>query len=160
MATSDPSDGIQQAVYGFLGVGSKAEDGTADVMTANWGTQVSLDPRMFAISVQEASHTAANIKATGVFSINFMPGDSHDTAVKWARRSESGEGRLAGEQVTYHETGAPVLGMAVGWIECKVIDSSQPGDHIVFFGEVVGGGQGPADGESGTLRSIDMSYGG
>ena len=35
MATSDPSDGIQQAVYGFLGVGSKAEDGTADVMTAN-----------------------------------------------------------------------------------------------------------------------------
>lgn len=160
MATNDPSDGIQQAVSGFMAVGSKSADGEADAMTANWGTQVSFDPRVFAIAVQDSSHTAANIKATGVFSINFMPGDSHDLASKMARRTESGESRLEGQDVTYHETGSPVLGSAVGWIECKVIDSAQPGDHIVFFGEVVGGGQGPADGESGTLRSIGMSYAG
>lgn len=160
MATNDPSDGIQQAVYGFLAVGSKADDGTADAMTANWGTQVSFDPRVYAIAVQESSNTAANIKATGVFSINFMPGDSHDLAVKMARRPESGEARLKGQEVSTHGTGTPVLGAAVGWIECKVVDSAQPGDHIVFFGEVVGGGSGPADGEPGILSSIGMSYGG
>ena len=44
MATNDPSDGIQQAVYGFIAVGSKAADGTKDAMTASWGTQVSFDP--------------------------------------------------------------------------------------------------------------------
>lgn len=160
MATNDPSDGIQQAVYGFLAVGSKSMDGTADAMTASWGTQVSFDPRVYAMAVQEASNTAANIKATGVFSINFMPGDTHDLAVKMARRSDSGESRLEGQEVSYHDTGTPVLGAAVGWIECRVVDSAQPGDHIVFFGEVVGGGQGPADSEPGTLRSIGMSYAG
>ncbi len=160
MATNDPSDGIRQAVYGFFAVGSKSAEGTSDAMTATWGTQVSFDPRVYAVAVQEASHTAANIQATGVFSINFMPGDTHDLAAKMASRSESGESRLEGQKVSYHETGAPVLGSAVGWIECKVVDSAQPGDHIVFFGEVVGGGQGPADGEPGTLGSIGMSYAG
>ena len=159
MATNDPSDGIQQAVYGFLAVGSKAADGSADAMTANWGGQVSFDPRVYSISVQETSNTAANIKATGVFSINFMPGDTHDLAVKMAQRSDR-ESRLDGQEVSYGETGTPILGSAVGWIECKVVDSAQPGDHIIFFGEVVGGGQGPADGDAGTLRSIGMSYGG
>lgn len=160
MATNEPGDGIQRAVYGFIAVGSKSEDGAADAMTANWGTQVSFDPRVYAVAIQESSNTAANIKATGFFSINFMPGDSKDLAVKMARRSESGESRLEGQDVTYHETGSPVLGSAVGWIECKVVDSAQPGDHIVFFGEVIGGGQGPADGEPGTLESIGMSYAG
>ena len=160
MATNDPSDGIQQAIYGFIAVGSKAADGTADAMTASWGTQVSFDPRVYAVAVQEASNTAINIKATGVFSINFMPEGTHDLAAKMARRSESGESRLEGQEVSYHGTGTPVLGAAVGWIECRVVDSAQPGDHIVFFGEVVGGGQGPAVGESGTLSSISMSYAG
>ena len=160
MPTNDPSDGIQQAVYGFISVGTKAADGTRDAMTASWGTQVSFDPRVYAVAVQENSNTAANIKATGVFSINFMPGDSHDLAAKMARRPDSGEGRLEDQEVSYHDTGTPVLGSAVGWIECRVVDSAQPGDHIVFFGEVVGGGQGPADGEPGTLGSIGMSYAG
>ena len=51
MPTNDPSDGIQQAVYGFIGVGSKAADGTRDAMTASWGTQVSFDPRVYAVAV-------------------------------------------------------------------------------------------------------------
>ena len=160
MMTNDLSDGIQQAVYGFIAVGSKAADGTADAMTGSWGTQVSFDPRVYAVAVQDSSNTAANIKSTGVFSVNFMPGDTHDLAAKMARRSESGESRLEGQEVSYHETGTPVLGAAIGWIECRGVDSAQPGDHIVFFGEVVGGGQGPAVGQSGTLRSISMSYAG
>jgi flavin reductase (DIM6/NTAB) family NADH-FMN oxidoreductase RutF len=160
MAESDPSAGISQAVYGLLAVGSVAADGTKDVMTANWGTQISFNPRVYSIAVQSDSHTASNIKATGVFSINFMPGGTHDLAIKFASHSTSGEGRLEGEGSTVHQTGTPVLDSAVGWVECKVVDSHQPGDHVVFFGEVVGGDLGPTTGEPTTLAAVDLSYAG
>ena len=160
MSEADPSAGISQAVYGLLAVGSVAADGTKDVMTANWGTQISFEPRLYAIAVQSDSHTASNIKAIGVFSINFMPCGTHDLALKFAAHSTSGEGRLEGQEASVHETGAPVLNSAVGWVECKVVDSNQPGDHTVFFGEVVGGDVGPATGKPTTLAGVDLSYAG
>ena len=160
MSEADPRGGISKAVYGLLAVGSVAADGTKDVMTANWGTQVSYEPRLYSIAVQSDSHTASNIKATGVFSINFMLGGTHDLALKLTAHSTSGEGRLEGQEFSVHETGAPVLGVAVGWVECKVVDSSQPGDHTVFFGEVVGGDVGPSSGEATTLAGVDLSYAG
>ncbi|NQW16259.1 MAG: flavin reductase family protein [Chloroflexi bacterium] len=160
MTDSDPSAGISKAVYGLLAVGSLAEDGSKDVMTANWGSQISFEPRLYAIAVQSDSHTAANIKSTGVFSINFMPGGTHDLALKFAAHSTSGEGRLEGVEFATHETGAPILKAAVGWIECRVLDSNQPGDHTVFFGEVIDGGEGPAEGDPTTLAAIDLSYAG
>jgi flavin reductase (DIM6/NTAB) family NADH-FMN oxidoreductase RutF len=160
MTDSDPSAGISQAVYGLLAVGSVSEDGAKDVMTANWGTQVSFDPRVYAVAVQSDSHTAANIKASGVFSINFMPGATHDLALKFAAHSTSGEGRLEGVGSSVQSTGAPILDAAIGWVECKVMDSNQPGDHVVFFGEVIGGNVGPATGEPTTLSAVDLSYAG
>ena len=160
MAETDPNAGISQAVYGLLAVGSVADDGSKDVMTANWGTQVSFEPRLYAIAVQSDSHTASNIKATGVFSINFMPGGTHDLAIKFASHSTSGEGRLEGEGATTHKTGTPLLDSAVGWVECNVVDTQQPGDHTVFFGEVVGGNVGPTTGEPTTLAAVDLSYAG
>ena len=58
------------------------------------------------------------------------------------------------------ETGAPALDRAVGWIERRVAASHEPGDHAVFFGEVVAGGAGPSDGEATSLGAIDLSYAG
>jgi flavin reductase (DIM6/NTAB) family NADH-FMN oxidoreductase RutF len=157
---NDPGQGIRRAVYGYIAVGSRSEDGTPDVMTATWGMQVSFEPRVYAVAIQEDSHTAANVGATGAFSVNFMPGGTHDLALKLATHSTSGAGRLEGEEISYFETDTPVLGRAVGWIECRVVDSARPGDHTVFFGEVVGGGEGPSEGEAAPLATIDLSYAG
>ncbi len=160
MATTDPGDGLQKQMYGYVVIGSKSADGNLDAMTANWGTQVSFEPRIWAVAIQADSHTRANIDSTGVFSASFMPGGTHELALKLTKHSTSGKGRLEGLDTSYFETGAPVLNSAVGWIECRVVESHQPGDHVVFFGEVIGGGSGPAEGEATALSEIGLSYAG
>ena len=160
MPTLDPSDGLQRATYGFIVIGSRAADGEPDGMTANWGTQVSFEPRLYAVAIEQDAHTRANIEATGVFAVSFMPGGTNELALRLARHSTSGARRLDGLDVQRFETGAPVLAQAVGWIECRVVATHPAGDHVLFVGEVVGGGAGPAEGEPTTLAGIDLSYAG
>jgi flavin reductase (DIM6/NTAB) family NADH-FMN oxidoreductase RutF len=159
MTTKDPSDGLHTQMYGFLVVGSVSPAGDADGMTANWGTQVSFEPRLYAIAIESSAHTRRNIEATRVFSISFMPGGTQDLALRFAKRSTRGS-RLEGHAVSYFETGSPVLDRAVGWIECRVVATHEAGDHVLFIGEVVGGGSGPGVGDPTTLAGIGLSYAG
>lgn len=159
MTDQDPiSDALLDVVYGLAVVGSKSEDGEPNGMTANWMSQVSFEPRVFAVAVQSGAHTRANIDATKVFSISILPEGSKELSLKFTRKSSSGEGRLEGEPVSYHGTGTPVLDAATAWIECRVVDQIEPGDHVVYFGEVVAGGKG--EGAATTLRDTGMSYAG
>jgi flavin reductase (DIM6/NTAB) family NADH-FMN oxidoreductase RutF len=46
------------------------------------------------------------------------------------------------EGVSYEKlkTGAPVLKECVGFVECRLVQSVETGDHTVFIGEVVNEG--------------------
>ena len=159
MAESDPaSDALGAVVYGLAVVGSVSADGEPNGMTANWMSQVSFDPRLFAVAIQDDAHTRSNIDATGVFTISVLPEGSKDLSLKFTAKSTSGEGRLEGEPVTPHATGAPVLEAATAWIECRVVNQSHPGDHVIYVGEVIGGDM--RNGISTKLRDTGMSYSG
>lgn len=159
MSDSDPaSDALGAVVYGLAVVGSVSADGEPNGMTANWMSQVSFDPRLFAVAIQDDAHTRSNIDATGVFTISVLPEGSKDLSLKFTAKSTSGEGRLEGEPVTTHATGAPVLEAATAWIECRVVNQIHPGDHVIYVGEVIGGDMG--NGISTTLRDTGMSYSG
>ena len=159
MTDTDPiADAMLDVVYGLAIVGSKSEGGEPNGMTGNWMTQVSFDPRIFAVAVQADAHTRQNIESTKVFSVSILPEGSKDLSLKFTQKSSSGEGRLEGEPVSYKETGTPILDAATAWIECRVVDQIEPGDHVVFFGEVVAGGK--SAGTATTLRDTGMSYAG
>lgn len=159
MTDSDPvSDALNALVYGIAVVGSKSKAGEPNGMTANWMTQVSFDPRIIAVAIQDDAHTRHNIDSTGAFAISILPTGSKDLSLKFTAKSTSGEGRLEGEPVSTYDTGTPVLDAAIAWFECRVIGNAHPGDHIVFFGEVVGGAR--RDGEAQILSATGMSYGG
>ena len=159
--TDDPiSAALSAQVYGLVVVGSVSGDGEPNGMTANWLTQVSFDPRIVAVAIQSDAHTRRNIDQTGVFSISILPVVPAELVLKFTRRSTSGEGRLEGEPASSFESGAPVLDAAVAWYECRVVDRAEPGDHVVYFGEVTAGAPGPAAGEAATLSAVGMSYAG
>ena len=51
-----------------------------------------------------------------------------------------------------------MLDAAVGWFECRVTGETEPGDHVVYFGQVLAGGV--RDGDATTLAATGMSYAG
>jgi len=158
MADDPVSAALKNVHYSLLVVGSHSAEGEPNGMTANWLTQVSFDPRVVAVAVQAGAVTRENIDATGVFSISVLGEGTKDLALKFTKKSQHGAGRLEGEPVSTFETGAPVLDQAVAWFECRVVDKAEPGDHVVFFGEVIGGES--REGDATTLSATGMSYAG
>ena len=47
---------------------------------------------------------------------------------------------IGGEAFAAGATGAPVLANAPAFVECKLVDTVEKGDHSVFIGEVVEAG--------------------
>ncbi|HEX5370605.1 MAG TPA: flavin reductase family protein, partial [Dehalococcoidia bacterium] len=57
--------------YGLYIVGSIGESGPNGMMV-DWVTQVSFQPRLISAAIENDAHTLANIRATGVFTLNFL----------------------------------------------------------------------------------------
>ena len=57
-------------------------------------------------------------------------------------------------------TGAPLLAGFPAWLEARVTDLVERGDHTLFVAEVVGVGATDADAEPFTLAQAGWHYGG
>lgn len=145
--------------YGIFLVGSRDGD-DVNLMTANWGTQCSFEPRLYTVLIESSAHTRKLIDASGVFSICFLPADSEDVVSAYTKPAEVVGGKL-GEHDFFEgpETGAPVFADSVAWFECRVTDTHDVGDHVQYVGEVVNGGT-PSDAAAWTLQELGWEYGG
>jgi len=157
MAAESAKPALELVGYGLYVVGSRNGD-EVNGMTANWLTQVSFDPRMVVLAVEQQSHTLANIKASNVFSVNII--DEKDTGLieKFVEPQERVHDKLGGVEFRLEQTGCPILGQAVAWFECEVAQILMTGDHDLVIGRVVNGGQN-RDGQPLTLRAMGWSYG-
>lgn len=157
MPAEHASTALQQISYGLYVVGSKNGD-EVNGMTANWLTQVSFEPRMLALAVEEASHTMQNIRASGVFSVNVIAEEDTNLIEKFVEPQARAGNKLGGVDFRTEETGCPILERALSWIECEVVQTVLAGDHELVIGRIVNGGEN-REGDPLTLRAMGWSYG-
>ena len=145
--------------YGLYAVGARHGDEVSG-MTANWVVQSSFEPPMLALAVEADSHTCQVIQASGAFAVSVYESGQREMAGKLGRTYAKHPEKLDG--LTWKPgpaTGSPVLGEALGWVECRVQGSLPAGDHIVFVGEVVEAGQN-REGTPLTLKEAGFKYSG
>ncbi len=147
---------------GLYVVGSRRDD-RRNLMTLNWATQVSFDPKLVGISVEKTAVTHELISASGVFSLCTVDREDRAIVRKFTKPVEVdlAAGTLNGFPFHDGRTGAPILDQAAAWLDCEVRQSVDCGDHIFFVGEVVDCGFQKAE-DSPVLRMEDtrMNYGG
>ena len=106
-------------------------------MTANAVSSLSLDPVMVLICVDKTTHTHGVIERGGVFTVNIL-GEHQETLSRlFAKRGEPEKGSLRGQPFRIGETGSPILDDCLAFIECRVSEAFEGGDHSIFLGEVV-----------------------
>ena len=108
--------------------------------TANWLTQVSFEPPMLAVSVENQSHSISLIRRTGIFTVNVLASGQRELAGLLGKRWEKVPDKLA--WVAHHPgpNGCAVLDDARAYLECEVTGSIPAGDSTVFIARVVGAG--------------------
>jgi flavin reductase (DIM6/NTAB) family NADH-FMN oxidoreductase RutF len=158
--------------YGLYIVGSR-NDGDVDAMMADWVMQVSFEPRLVAVALENDARTLENVETTGVFSVNFLSQDqaSMSLAERFAQPYYDAKirGRGATTVAVHHKldnvshtlspTGCPVLSGAMGWFDCRVEQRIPIGDHTLVVGRVLDGGL-SRDGEVLTSAYTGWNYSG
>ena len=128
---------LRQFTYGLYAV-TVAAEGAVNAFTANWLTQVSFEPPLVAVSVENDSRSIGMIRASGVFAVNVYAAAARELAGWLGKRSSKAPDKLAA--VAYRlgpATGCPILQEALGVVECRVVGSLPAGDSTLFVGEVV-----------------------
>jgi flavin reductase (DIM6/NTAB) family NADH-FMN oxidoreductase RutF len=106
--------------------------------TANWVTQVSFEPSLIALSVENSSHSIGMIRESRIFTVNILPSGARDTAGLLGRRWSNAPDKLQGVDWDPGPSGCAVLRRALGYLECHVEADVPAGDSTVFVARVVG----------------------
>lgn len=98
-------------------------------------TSVSLDPPLVAFLPSKTSTTWPRIEAAGSFCVNVLGTDQEEVCHALMAKDPDAFTRLGWTTETC--TGAPALTDAVAWIDCRVAQVVDAGDHWLVIGEVV-----------------------
>ena len=94
-----------------------------------------------------------------VFSLNLLD-KKEESIMRIVEKPSSlcGE-KLRGLEFGEEETGAPILKRAFAYLECRVQEIYEPGDHALVIGEVIHAGR-HGEGEPITCADLKWHYGG
>ena len=144
-------------------VGSRAGD-ERNAMTTSWITQLSMEPVLIGVGVDNKAVTHRLITDGGSFTVNLWNADDTRVFVKFSKPAtfESGDGgdTLNGRPVGTAVTGAPIFDEAIAWVDCEVRQSLDLGTHTLFIGEVVAASIADDEARPASMNDTRMKYGG
>lgn len=131
---------LRMIPYGLYVLTAKAPDGTIAAGTVNWVTQASFEPPLVAVGVKTDSHPYAVIRSSKSFVLNFLGKNQGPTAFTFFKTVESDAQQIGGERYRIGQTGAPILETTPAYVECRVLETVEKGDHAVVVAQVVDAG--------------------
>ena len=130
---------LRMIPYGLYVLGTK--DGEQlGAATINWLTQTSFKPPLLALGVKTDSGTFAQLKSNGAFALSILGTGQKEMAFAFFKPTEQEGDKLNGYRFETQENGAPILVDAPVWVEAKVTDVVERGDHAVVVAEVTAAG--------------------
>ena len=121
---------------GLFIVTTKFQD-KEDAVLASWVNQCSFDPPEVTVSLGQMRNARLLIESSHAFIVNILGKESNDLMRHFFKPHEGSifkglKTRKGIEEIR-------ILTDAVSYLECRLVDAVVSGDHVVYFGEVVGG---------------------
>jgi len=140
-------------------VGSRAGD-ERNAMTTSWITQLSMEPVLIGVGVDNSAVTHRLIADGGSFTVNLWNAEDTKVFVKFSKPATDDGTTLNGRPVHAASTGAPVFDEAIAWVDCAVRQAIDLGSHTLFIGEVVDAAINDPDARAASMSDTRMKYGG
>jgi flavin reductase (DIM6/NTAB) family NADH-FMN oxidoreductase RutF len=130
---------LRMIPYGLYVLTARTADGV-NAATVSWLSQASFDPPRVIAALRNDSGIWQRARAAGTFAINLLGAGQKDLASAFFRHVEP-EGNTIGG-AAFHEgtTGAPILDDVPAYLECRVVESLDAGDHTFFLADIVDAG--------------------
>jgi flavin reductase (DIM6/NTAB) family NADH-FMN oxidoreductase RutF len=122
----------------FVITSGDKESGTGYL--ASFVQQVSIEPLIIGICVGKDRAAVGEIRKSKRFAVHVLAKENNSLMKHFARGFEAGQKAFEGIKVSDGILGTPIIDESFAVIECELLpESSQPGDHVIFFGKAVAG---------------------
>lgn len=140
-------------------VGS-AHDGERNGMTTSWITQLSMEPVLIGVGVDNSAVTHRLISASDAFTVNLWDAENTRVFVKFSKPANDDGTALNDRPISTATTGAPIFDEAIAWMDCKVRHALDLGTHTLFVGEIVAASINDDEARPASMNDTRMKYGG
>jgi len=137
MDDTTKKEALRLFTYGLYAVTCGVGD-ERNAFTANWLSQVSFEPPLVALSVENASASLAIIRRAGRFVVNVFAADQRGLAGQLGKSLLKHPQKLDGLTFGQTEHGAPTLLETLASVECAVEGEAPAGDSTLLIGRVIG----------------------
>lgn len=124
-----------------------AEGEEVNGFTANWLTQVSFEPPMLAVSIENTSKSLPMILRTRTFTVNVLHAEQKELAGALGKSALKHPDKMANIRYSIEDNAYPILQEGLAWVACEVRHATPAGDSTVIVAEIVDAGvlaEGPA----------------
>ncbi len=104
-------------------------------MTVSAFCSVSLSPPLVMVCLDKASNTLELVEAAKVFSVNVLAQGQEELSHRFASK-EHEDVRFEGLDCEQGANGCPHIPGSVSTMDCRVVDTLDAGDHVIYIGEV------------------------
>ena len=139
MDDATKKEALRLFTYGLYAVSVRAGD-QRNAFTANWLSQVSFDPPMVALSIENASASLPLIREAQRFVVNIYASAQRDLAGRLGKTLSRAPDKLDGIALGATPSGQPFLSDTLGWIEVALESETPAGDSTLLLGRVVDAG--------------------
>lgn len=118
-----------------VGVVTAVVEGAPVGLSINSFTSVSLEPLLVSFYAAHTSTTWAQMKNSDSFAVNILSESQHDLISTFSKKGIDRFANLEWSRAPI--TGSPLLPNTSGWIDCRVTQVHDIGDHYLVVGEVL-----------------------
>jgi flavin reductase (DIM6/NTAB) family NADH-FMN oxidoreductase RutF len=149
---------LRQFTYGLFAI-TCSEGEEVNAFTANWLTQVSFDPPLLAVSVENNSKSLPMIQRSRKFAVNVLRTGQRQLAGDLGKSALKYPEKLASIAYETRGDGYIVLQDALSWVGCVVQQTHPAGDSTLLIAEVVDAGV-VAEGQPLTMNEAGFRHAG
>ena len=111
-------------------------EGNYNANIATWVMQTAMGGKTLCVALYKVDYTIELVRASNILNINLLHTGQTSLINKLGRRSGKENNKFKNLKFEFDNRGCPYLTEAIGYIQCKVLHSTDAGDHELFVCEV------------------------
>ncbi len=112
-------------------------EGNYNANIATWVMQTAMGGKTVCVALYKVDYTIELVRASKMLNINLLHTGQTNLITKLGQRSGKDSDKFKNLKHDFDSRGCPFLTEAIGYIQCKVLHSTDAGDHELFVCEVL-----------------------
>lgn len=123
--------------YDVHSITTTTSDGRQNANIATWVMQTAMGGTHLVVALYQLDYTIELVRESGILNVNLLTTQQTGLIRKLGRLSGREKDKFSNLPHAFDQRGCPYLTEAIGYVQCRVLHTTNAGDHDLFICEVL-----------------------